>query len=277
MRIKPAVLVRVLIVLLSMEGASCGGAAEIPGTSASSALSSNFQPLLSPQQIEIVRQTFPRFQPEYFRDGKIPVQQSPNPSDYSPAQFYGQLTRTESRTTPYGITYEAYGLDEPSQISILPDSGTYFDRSGNPYSFTLGMASRAPLNVIEERLGRPLTPNAPVVMFDRRHARVDAAEIDRILLEVQTSLMIALPAVATVDPRRCEVVILPTIFYVGNSNFGSTWAGGVSENMGGGRYRLQLAAFYISSTRVLTDWRDYLVYEAINFYVTAIGRPDLAK
>ena len=86
-----------------------------------------------------------------------------------------------------------------------------------------------------------------------------------------------LPAVASVEPRRCEVVIEPTIMYVQGSNFGDVWAGGMTVPSGTGTFRIHVVLFYITGDRRVTDWREFLVSEAINCYVLAVGRSDLAE
>jgi hypothetical protein len=237
-------------------------------------------PVMTSQQVATVRQTFPFFQPEEFTPGvnpSNPVKFTPN--DFEPAQFFGPAQPQGMTPTPSGILLETNGYDLPDQPLLLGTTGTYFDRvSGQPYQFSLGKIVRSPLNILEERMGVPDTPDAPTISIDLRNDRIDPAYVDNLLFTIRSQLAIAFPQIMDVDPRNCEVVIEPSVFYVHGSNYGNTWAGGLTEYLGGGRYRIHLEVFYISGgTRLITNWADYMVDEATNFYVASIGRPDLER
>ena len=193
------------------------------------------------------------------------------------ALFFGPPRPQGMKPTSKEILLETNGFDGPQQPQLLPSAGTYFDRQGNQFTFELGQVTLNPLNDLESRMQVPLSPGAPVIVADRRIARLDPAEVAQILQSVQSSMAIKLPEVATVDLRRCEVVIEPSIFFVRGSNFGDTWAGGMTEDLGNANYRLHVMVFYISSERRVADWREYLVSEAINFFVLSVGRRDLAR
>ncbi len=123
----------------------------------------------------------------------------------------------------------------------------------------------------------PLTVGAPVLTVNRRSGRVDLSDVDRILLAVQSSLALRLPQIASVDIHKCQIAIEPSLFYVQHSNFGAGWAGASTEDLGNGNFKLHLAVFFMSrAQKVIVNWQMYLVDEAINFFVLAIGRPDLA-
>jgi hypothetical protein len=239
-----------------------------------------FAPILTAQQVAIVRQTFPFFQPEEFTPGvNLANPLSFTPNNFEPAQFFGPAHPQGMRPTPSGILLETNGYDSQEQPLLLPATGTYFDEvSGQPYQFSLGMIVRSPQNLLEERLGVPLTPDAPTISIDLRKDRIDPAYVDSLLFTIRAQLAMALPQIMNVDPRRCEVVIEPTIFYVYGSNYGNTWSGGLTESIDDGRYRLHLEAFYISKGgRRIANWADYMIDEATNFYVASVGRPDLER
>ena len=120
------------------------------------------------------------------------------------------------------------------------------------------------------------TPGAPIFTYDRRNARIDPSEVESILRAVQTAVATYLPAAAQVDVRQCEVVIEPSIFYMNSSNLGNLWAGGVTHDLGGGRFRLRVMILYINGNGEVFDWRQFLVDEALNFFVISVGRRDLA-
>lgn len=120
------------------------------------------------------------------------------------------------------------------------------------------------------------TPGALRIEVDRRESRLDLNEVDRIMYDVRDAVATRLPQVANVDPRNAQIVLEPTIFYVRGSNFGDTWAGGATTPLGNNAYRIRVLFFYINSQRRVMDWREFLIHEAINFYVMSVGRPDLA-
>jgi hypothetical protein len=238
----------------------------------------DWQPALAPQQIAMVRSQFPDFQPELFKPGTDPSNRGAlRPSNFQPAMFFGAGNVSEQAiTTPLGITVYIRGFDASRLPAHLNQSFPYFDSAGSPYQLALGVQRISALNKIEERMHLPATPNGPLIEFDPKNWQVVGSEIDRILMEVRASLAFRLPAVANVSPSNCAIEIFPTIFWVRNSNFGDTWAVGLTNSMPAGRYHLALNLFYVSGNRIQNDWRRVLIDEAINFFVLSIGRPDLA-
>jgi hypothetical protein len=194
-----------------------------------------------------------------------------------PALFLGGLVSAESVRTPLGLQVAPNGFDLSDQPMLLPSDGPYFDRQLNQYSFTLGTVDLIPLHNLEGRMHVPLTPNPPILTVDRRRLRIDPNEIDRIMFTVRDSVAMRFPQAMNVDLSRCDIIIEPTIFYITGTNFGNTWAGGAIEELGNGRYRIRVSVFYINGQRRVADWREFLVHEAINFLVLAIGRADLAQ
>jgi hypothetical protein len=242
----------------------------------------DWKPILSQSQIEIVRQTLPNFGPEVFAPGTDPTKENAlTPFNFSPALFFGAPVPQGMRPTPLGIQVETNGYDGAPQPVVLPSQGTYFDRRLTPHQFTLPIIQRSPLNVLQGRMGLPLTPNAPVLSVNLTEGRVDLTEIDSAMLFIRDQLATLLPAVAGVDPRNYEIVIEPTIFYVAGTTIGNTWVGGLTEPLGGGRYRSDVLAFYmvfhLDGSTTMANWKDFLEDEAINFYVLSVGRNDLAR
>jgi hypothetical protein len=236
------------------------------------------QPILSDSEVAVVRQTFPAFQPELIAEGFNPNGGGQfTPQNFSPAVFFGPPNTRGMRQTDGGIFLETNGYDGASLVESLPPTGTYFDRLRTPYEFQLGPVELNPLNQLESRMKTSLTSNPPKILLDRRKARVDPADVDLIMYRVRDAVAMRLPAVASVEPRRCEVVIEPTIMYVLRSNFGDVWAGGMTVPLGNGNFRIHVVLFYITGDRRVTDWREFLVSEAINCYVLAVGRSDLAE
>jgi hypothetical protein len=220
--------------------------------------------------VEIVRHTFPNFLPEVFAPGTDPTnERALRPSNFSPALFFGAAVPQGMRPTPLGIQAETNGYDGPPQPVLLASQGTYFDRRLTPHQFTLPIIQRSPLNDLQGRMGLPLTPNAAVLSVNLTEGRVDLTEIDQAMLFIRDQLATLLPAVAGVDPRNYEIVIEPTIFYVSGTSIGDTWVGGLTEPLGGGRYRSDLLAFYmvfhLDGSTILANWKDFLEDEAIHF------------
>ncbi|NDQ56793.1 MAG: hypothetical protein GZ088_06930 [Acidipila sp.] len=236
----------------------------------------NGQPTMSQSQIAVVQQTFPNFIPSEIAPGTVLGDGSGLvPSNFLPAKFFGEPSITGAETTPLGVSVQTNGYDGGVQPVFVADHGTFFDFQNNSFQFQLGPLDLVPLNKLESRMHVSFTPNSPILTVNRRSERVDLAEVDRILLSVQSSLALQLPAVAQVDVRNCRITLEPTIFYVQDSNFGSSWAGGSTHADGNGKYSLRLAVFYISNGRVIANWQMLLVDEAINFFVLSVGRPDL--
>lgn len=237
-----------------------------------------WEEVLSPSEVESIRETFPQFSPEMFAPG-TPISGTVQltPQNFSPASFFGTSRPQGTRLSSRGISIETNGFDAADIPAALPSAVTYIDRNHNSYQVPLGEVDLNPLHNLEYRMGGSLTLNPPRLLVDQRVPRATMAEIEQIMLGVQSAVTIRLPEVASVDPRVCEVVVEPTIFYVTNSNMGNTWAGGATNQLGGGRYRLHVELFYINSQRVFSDWRQYLTHEAINCFVLAVGRTDLAR
>ncbi|MBI3405946.1 MAG: hypothetical protein HY046_10870 [Acidobacteria bacterium] len=280
MKERPSVIAcTVLFVICAVGNMGCGGMATENGTSAipSTTQSASMQATLDDQQIQIVRQTFPRFQSERVALGVNPTNRGALvPSNFSPALFFGSTQGGAQNLTSGGIPFVANGYDDQNIVPPLPLSGTYFDPQKNMYSISLSQFQVSPLNKLEARMSLPPSPAADMIMIDRGNPRVTAFKIETTLRSVQLALSQKFPQVMNVDLRNCEIVIEPTIFYVTMSNFGNSWAVGMTESLGQGKYRIHVSVFYISSQRVIVDWQTTLIDEAINFFVLSIGRGDLA-
>ena len=237
----------------------------------------DWAPILTSRQIVQVQESFPQFLPELFK----PFTDVSNPGlftpeNFSPALFFGKPLPSTVDQTPKGISVQTNGFDNNHGIQLLPATGTYFDRNGTPYTFELGIISRSPQNILEGYMERPLTPNAPTVEIDLRMASVDLVYVEQLMYELRDQFSNALPEIANVDPANCSIVIEPSIFYATNTNYGDSYAGGLTESLGGNRYRLHVLAFYMSASSSPANWADYLVDEGLNCYVLSVGRPDLA-
>lgn len=233
----------------------------------------DWHPIFSAQEVATVRQTFPLYQPSLIAPG-TPLDSSQfTPDNFAPAMFFGPPNPRGLVPTPSGIQLETNGYDEVVPPT-LPASGTYFHLDGSQYTFTLQPITRSPLNILQGYMGVAQTQNAPTVTIDLTKTKVDPTYLDTLMLTLRSQYAMALPAIANVDPRNAEIVIEPTIFFVEGSDFGNTWAGGLTESLGGGRYRIHLVVFYIADLNF--NWADFLIDEALNFYVISAGRPDLA-
>jgi len=240
--------------------------------------SSDWASILSSQQIAQVQESFPKFQPELFKPfTDVTNPDAFTPGNFSPALFFGKPVSSTAVQTPKGISVQTNGFDNNHGIQLLPATGTYFDRKGIPYTFELGIISRSPQNILEGYMGRPPTPNAPTVEVDLRMGAANLVYVDQLMYELRDQLSNALPDIAKVDPANCSIVIEPTIFYATNTNYGDGYAGGLTESLGGNRYRLHVLAFYMSASSSPANWADFLVDEGLNCYVSSIGRPDLAR
>lgn len=239
----------------------------------------SWQPAMTAGQIAVVQSVFPNFQPELFKPGTDPNKRtSLRPSNFQPAMFFGPAsTQSSAFTTTAGIEVEARGFDLMSVPPVLPLTAPYFEPDGTPYNLDFRLQRISALNKIEDRLGKPLTSNGPLIQYDPKNWQVSGDEIDRILTEVQSALAVHLPAVQNVPLRNCRIVIEPTIFFFTGSNYGTTWAVGLTRDPSGGVYTLHLTLFYVNGVRVQNDWRRVLIDEGINFFVIAIGRRGLAR
>ncbi len=265
-----------LVLLFTSQSIGCGVGSDTELFVPSRINAPAWQPVLTDEQVTVVRNTFSEFQPELFLDGKVPAG-SFVPSNFTPAFFLGPPRAQGTRPTPRGVAIETNGFDLLDKPEFLSSTGTYFDRALQPFSVNLGETTLSPLNELEARMQVPFTTGAPVIRVDRRKVRLDVGEVESILFSVRDALALRFPQIADVDPRNAEIVIEPSIFYVRNSNLGDGWAGGLVTSIGGGRYRIHVMVFYVSGQRRVADWREYLISEAINFYVLSIGRPDLAR
>lgn len=232
------------------------------------------KPILSPAQISVVRQTFPSFQPELFGPGANPLDlRSFLPNNFSPARFFGPALAQGWKPTPSGILVESNGYH--GYAAPLPSTGTYFTREGQPYAVQLAAFQRSALNALQSYMGLPQTADPRPIQIDLQAGRVDLLELENELLAIRSSLSQAIPAIANVDPRRCRVVVEPSIFYVTGSTAGNVWASGATLPLDGGGFEIHLAVFYIKGSGEIVNWQDVLVDEALNFYVASVGRPDL--
>lgn len=237
-----------------------------------------WKPALSSEQIAAVQQTFPMFEPELFASNTNPMDRANlNPGNFSPARFFGPGVSNGTIQTSTGVSLQPNGFDSLPQPETLSPAGTYYDPTGRPIPLTFGQVRLVPLNVLEARMGLNPTPNAPSIEFSRRATRIHQVEIDQVIQLVKNSLALRLPEVTNVDPSSCEVVIEPTIFYSTHTNFGSVWVGGLTEPLGMRRYRLHVELFYVHADGRISGWREFLQEEAINCFVLAVGRPDLAR
>lgn len=241
----------------------------------------SWTPTLSPADIAVVRQAFPLFLPAYIAPGFSPCNESSLlPSNFAPAEFFGLPSPQGMKPTLMGLMVESNGYDSLSTPPELPSSVTYFDCSGNPVQVFLSSVSWAPLNLIQQKLGMPQTSGAATIDIDLREARVSFEEIDALFQFVQQQLSIALPQVASVDPRNCSIIIQPTMFYVMGSQDGNTWAGGVTQDAGDGKYLVRVLEYHMNqkagNVLIVSNWKKYLLFESMNYYLEAIGRPDLA-
>lgn len=238
--------------------------------------------MLSPQQIAIVQKTFPNFRPEEFSQGTNPLTATLVPSNFVPARFFGLPNPASPESTPtLGIHVLTNGYDGVQYAAHLGPTGIYFSRSYVAKQFTLSTVQRSPLNILQQRMGVPQTPDAPTVSIDLSAGRVDLSTIDQDMMFIRDQEAQALPAIANVNPTNAEIEIEPSIFYAYGTNHGDIWVGGLTSRQPDGSYLIQLARFYIAfdskGNMSIVNWEDYLVDEATNFYVLSIGRSDLAR
>lgn len=241
---------------------------------------SSWTPTLDAADVALLQQTFPGFLPPLIAPGTdVCTASQLLPANYSPAEFFGAVAPQPLQTTPLGISVQTNGYDSSQVPTLLPPQVTYFDCMGNQLQADLSILSWSPLNLVQAKMNVPQTPNAVTADVNLQEARVNLVEIDDIFRLVQSQLAILFPQIAQINPSNCEVVIEPTIFYVQNSTQGSSWAGGMTESLGNGRYRIHVMEFSmnqpVSGQVIVTNWKDYLVFESMNFYLESIGRPDL--
>ncbi len=274
--------------LLSMMTVSCGtvGSSSGPAPGSQGTVDrpscTGCVPLLSAQEVAVVQQTFPEFQPEEFSPGTNPLASTLVPANFVPAEFFGQPDPASAEHTPQlGISVLTNGYDASQYLAQVGPAGTYFTRSSVPQQFTLGTIYRSPLDLLQQRMGLPQTPSAPTVAIDLSDGRVDLSKIDQDMTFIRDQESQVLPAIANVNPANAEIEIEPTIFYAYGTNDGDLWVGGLTSQQPDGSYLIQLSRFYITfdsqGDMIISNWEDFLVDEATNFYVLSIGRPDLAR
>lgn len=237
---------------------------------------SNWVPTISEVNLPIVQQFFPLFEPTRVSPGTSLCGSGPfTPANVAPGSFLGAAQSQGMKATPNGVMVETNGFDSSNLPAPLLSQGTYFDCADNPFTYILDPVSELPLNLYQSQSGIPQTPGAAAESIDLREGGVSLSEIDDTLQFVQQQLAIVLPAVASVDEHNVEVVIEPTIFYVTDTNFGNSWAGGMTESLGGGKYRIHVVVFFmhqpVNGEYTITNWREYLVFEAMNFYLESVG------
>jgi hypothetical protein len=237
---------------------------------------SNWSPTISGADLAIVQQVFPLYLPTMVSPGTSLCGSGPFlPTNVSPSSFFGAGQSEDMKPTPGGIMVQTNGFDSPNVATPLPSEGTYFDCSDQPFIFNLDVVSPSPLNLYQAQDGIAQTPGAAAESVDLNEGTVSLAEIDSTLQFVKQQLAIALPAVAGVDEHNVEIVIEPTIFYVTDTNFGNTWAGGMTQSLGGGKYRIHVVVFFmyqpVNGNYTVANWKDYLIFEAMNFYLESVG------
>lgn len=234
----------------------------------------NWFTILTTSDVEVVRANFPRFQPESFAPGVSPSSSILDSSNFVPARFFGTSQPQGFVQTPGGVRIETNGFGRLEQ-PFLPERVDYFDRNRTQYLVRLARRDLKPSQEIRRRLGLPTSGDFPPLWTDPTDTRIQLDEVDLIMSRVKEAAAEFLPAVSNLPPNTCEIVVEPTIFYVRNSNHGDTWAGGLVNPLGDGRYRLHVSVFYINNERIFADWRPFLAHEALNCYVMAVGRRDL--
>lgn len=217
------------------------------------------QTILTQQQIELVQSQFSSFQAELYCDGAVASDPTTlTPDNYVPARWFGQTRPFMSQQTPLGVHYESNGFDFADIAFSLPTQIDYFDVDGQPFS-----------------VGLPGDEG-------NRQVRVTATEIDRIFLAVQDTLARQFPEVREVSPSSITVNFQATIFFVTNSNFGDTWAGGAT--LPDGR-TIHVAFFELSPHRKIPiSWRGipgvsagWLENEFRNALCIQSGHPECAQ
>jgi hypothetical protein len=239
-------------------------------------------PLLTAQQVAVVRQTFPDFQPDEFSPGTSPSASTLVPANFVPAEFFGPPNPASAERTPQlNISVLTNGYDAALYPAQVGPAGTYFTGALTAQQFTLGTIYRSPLDLLQQRMGLPQTHDAPTVAINLSDGRVDLSKIDQDMIFIRDQESQVLPAIANVNPANAKIVIEPTIFYAYGTNDGDIWVGGLTSQQPDGSYVIQLARFYITFDSqghiIISNWEDFLVDEATNFYVLSIGRSDLAS
>lgn len=237
----------------------------------------DWKPFLAPSQISQIQQSFPLFLPELLAPGTDPCSSQITPFVASPNEFFGAPTPEAPKITPLGIKVWASGYDAQSMTAYLPADVSFFDCAGNPALVHLPTVSWAPLDLIEQKLGQPPVPGAPLSVIDLREGRVSLSEIDQMFTFVKQQVNIALPLSIDEKPQSCEIVIEPSIFYVG----GFGYAGGLTIPLDDGQYRIYVMMYYISKSStpgqfIVANWKKYLLFEEMNCILAAGGNGSIS-
>jgi hypothetical protein len=239
----------------------------------------SWQPALTPTEVTMIQQTFPEFVAEVFAPGTQATNRSNanlNPNTFYPAQFYGVAKSQGFRSTPSGFLVETNGFDQLIPAA-LPANGVYVGPSGASVPYALGQNSVSPINLF--RLGRhlPLDPNAPSITIDDSQPQPNLANIDALMLAVQSQLATVFPTVANVSPTTCHIVLTSTIFTEQTGNDAPTYIEGAVLSEGATTPTIYVTAFYISAAGNVSDWQTALAPQAVNFYLASIGNPTTVR
>lgn len=261
-----------LIGLTAMTLASCAGI--VPMTmSLGVAPPNSWQPALSAPQVATVRLEFPEFVPEYFSPGaNATARTSLSSKNFIPAQFFGPPNPQGFEPTPGGIMVETNGYDQ-AVPAALPATGTYFSPSGTQLTFTLGPVTEYPLNYVEGKVkpDQLYSANGAPLTIDLSKTRVDPAYIDSLMLDLRSRIATVFPAVASVDPSSCKIVIESSVFFDQIGSNAPAITDGYTSGTGGnpGPITIHVAVFYITAEGTVYNWADALIAQAVQFYLWA--------
>jgi len=248
---RAAAIVFLILVLLLL---GCGGASDT-GVILSSCSGA---PILTPDQINLIRTKFPRFESESYCGGaNIHDPSTLVPSNYTPARFFGNNRPSSDALTALGISFKSNGFDSQDIAFALPTRIDYFDVDGQPFFI-----------------------NLPAAEGDRQ-IRVTASEIDNIFLAVKQELLTQFPnnpEMQQVPPWAITVRFQAGVFYVDALN---VWAGGVTSGDG---KSIEVALLHLSPrVKAPISWRGipgiskgWLAHEIRNAIFIQSGHPELA-
>jgi hypothetical protein len=253
--------------------AACSGV--VPTSMTLGDPASSWQPALTSSEIAIVQEEFPNFIPEWFAPGTDPTNRlSLNSGNFAPAHFFGPANPQGFKPTPYGIPLETNGYDQ-SVPATLPAAGTYFSPANTQLPFTLGPITEYPLNYLEGKVDERQIhiPNGPPLTIDLSKTQVDPSYVDSLMLDLQSRFATIFPQIAKVDPRSCQIVIEPSVFFDHIGSNPPTITNGYTSGMGGnpGPITIHVAVFYITADGTVYNWADALIDQAVMFYMTAAG------
>jgi len=243
-----------LLVLLTLS--ACGGNLGDAGVVVASCAG---VPILTPNQIELVRTKFSRFQPELYCAGTNPQEVFRlRPDNYTPARFFGNNRPSTTQVSPLGIQFQANGFDADDIPVALPQTINYFDIVGQPFARQLPTAEGA------------------------RLIRVTGDEIDTIFLSVKDYLRVQYPQypeMQQVPPTSLTVRFQAAVFYVEPND---VWAGGVTSKDG---KIVEVAVFHLSPReQIPISWRgisgvsnSWLFHEIRNAIFVQSGHPELGS